>query len=526
MSNQLLASKIVIQEEEPQVRPIDGVTTNITGFCGVTERGPIGLGPILSSPEDYRKAYGGYVANGDVAQAIDGFFQNGGQQCYVARICHFTDVADPTTLTAVKGHTADILDHAGSPIATIKFNAKTEGAWANSFGVKVTAPTNGVTGYFNAEVQKNGVTVEVWPNLSMTNADARYVETIVNDADTGSLYVTAVDLASATAAPADWPAVGTYALTTGADGLGSLADNDFVGGSGTNGRTGLRAFDTVIDLRLLVVPGRATATVHQGMLTYCETLRTGSVFAILDPPSGTSASSMVTYVKTTASLTNLSEYGAIYWPRIKVANPSTSVFGAGTTITVAPSGHIAGVYARVDGARDGGIYDAPAGASKGILRNCQGFETDECLLEDKLDLVYPERINPLTTLPGLPRYIDGSRTLKGNGNFPSVSERRGVIFVEQSIKAALQVVRHRNNDELLRAEVTRAVTGFLTLQMKNRAFRTQDPSTAFYVDFGPGLNPPAVTFAGKLVGKIGLATQKPAEYVILRFAQDTRSLAA
>jgi hypothetical protein len=63
-----------------------------------------------------------------------------------------------------------------------------------------------------------------------------------------------------------------------------------------------------------------------------------------------------------------------------------------------------------------------------------GFETDEVLEERKRDLVYPKRINPLTTGPGLPRYIDGSRTLKGDGNFPYVAERRGVIFIERSLK--------------------------------------------------------------------------------------------
>ena len=34
MSQQLLASKIVIVEEEPKVRTIQGVTTSITGFLG------------------------------------------------------------------------------------------------------------------------------------------------------------------------------------------------------------------------------------------------------------------------------------------------------------------------------------------------------------------------------------------------------------------------------------------------------------------------------------------------------------
>lgn len=45
----------------------------------------------------------------------------------------------------------------------------------------------------------------------------------------------------------------------------------------------------------------------------------------------------------------------------------------------------------------------------------------------------------------MPRYIDGLRTLKGNGNFPYVAERRGVIFIERSLKQGLQFARHKNN---------------------------------------------------------------------------------
>ena len=45
--------------------------------------------------------------------------------------------------------------------------------------------------------------------------------------------------------------------------------------------------------------------------------------------------------------------------------------------------------------------------------------------------------------PGLPRYIDGSRTLKGDGNFPYIAERRGVIFIERSLKQGLQLAPSR-----------------------------------------------------------------------------------
>jgi hypothetical protein len=77
---------------------------------------------------------------------------------------------------------------------------------------------------------------------------------------------------------------------------------------------------------------------------------------------------------------------------------------------------------------------------------------------------------------------------------------------------------------VLRAGVTRTVDTFLTRQMDVGAFRSKDPATAFFTDFGDGLNTAAVQFAGQLLGRIGIATAKPVDWVILRFSQDTRAL--
>ena len=252
----------------------------------------------------------------------------------------------------------------------------------------------------------------------------------------------------------------------------------------------------------------------------------GLVFAILDPPAGLGAAGIVDYVLNTAALGNLSEHAAIYWPRVKVLNPSRSVFGSSDQLVVAPSGIIAGVFSRTDGGRPGGVYDPPAGIDKGRMFGVLGFETDEVLEERKRDLVYPKRINPLTTGPGLPRYIDGSRTLKGDGNFPYVAERRGVSFIERSLKQGLQFARHKNNTEGLRAQVRRTITAFLLTQMNNGAFRSREPDKAFFVDVSDTLNTPTVIFAGKLIARVGLATNKPAEFIILRISQDTRALEA
>jgi uncharacterized protein len=410
---------------------------------------------------------------------------------------------------------------ASSVATALRVEGKDPGAYANRVEVEVRSATSGSPSAFDLLVVEDGVYRESFPNLSMDPSSSSYVERIVNDPRTGSAYVRVADR-RLPGAPV--PTVQTVALSGGSDGLVGLGDSDFIGSEA--GKTGLHALDAVQDLALLFVPGRATPAMHNALLRYCEVDRQGMVFAILDPPANQSATGIVTYVTTTAVLEGASEYGALYWPRVKVLNPQKSVFGSAEQLVVAPSGIVAGVYARTDAARPGGIYEPPAGIEAGRMFGVLGFETDEVLEERKRDLVYPHRINPLTTGPGLPRYIDGSRTLKGNGNFPYVAERRGVIFIERSLKQGLQFARHKNNTEGLRAQVRRTITAFLLAQMNNGAFRSREPAKAFFVDVSEQLNTPSVVFAGKLIARVGLATNKPAEFIILRISQDTRALEA
>ena len=56
--------------------------------------------------------------------------------------------------------------------------------------------------------------------------------------------------------------------------------------------------------------------------------------------------------------------------------------------------------------------------------------------------------------------------------------------------------------------------------------RSRTPTTAFLVDVSEQLNTPTVIFAGKLIARVGLATDKPAELIVPRISQDTRALEA
>jgi hypothetical protein len=467
--------------------------------------------------DDYESKFGGFTADSDLALAAMGFFQNGGSELWVVRTMHYTDPADPSTFTATRAE-ANI---GTETVAILSVRAREFGAFGNRLQVELRAPSSGQVGAFDCLILDDGAHRESFLNVTLAPNEPRYVERVVNDHLLGSALVSVRDLrpGSAPELPHD-----VITLSGGSDGLVDLSDADFVGSQA--GKTGLYAFDSVQSLALLTIPGRATPAVHTAMLNYCETARDGMVFAILDPPANATATEMVTYVANTAALEEASEYGAIYWPRIKVLNPKKSAFGPYDQIVVAPSGHIAGVFARTDVARSGGVYDPPAGIEAGRLFEVLGFETNEVLEEAKRDVVYPHRINPLTTEPGYPRYIDGCRTLRSSGNFPYVAERRGVIFIERSLKAALQFARHKNNTEALRAQVHRTIKAFLMTQMKNDAFRSNEPGKAFFVDVSDAINPPSEVFAGRLNARVGLATNKPAEFVILKITQDTRALDA
>jgi phage tail sheath protein FI len=524
MSNELLASKVVILEEEPRIRNIPSLPTAVAGAVGITERGPVGKAVLVTSFEEYVDTFGGFTPNSDLALAVSGYFENGGQVMWIVRTVHYGNPLDGATKTS-KAATLRLKDRAAPPLDTLRVDGKWDGAYGNDVRILVAAATSGAATEFNLAVEDGGLVVETFPNLSMDPSRPNYVDAVVNDPDRGSRLIVASDLSSTEVAPGALPALGTFGpLAGGDDGLANLTDADFVGS--TAGKIGLHALDVITPLTLLLIPGRATPVVHNAMLTYCEVTRDRGCFALLDPPAHQSAIGIITYAESTAAILGLSEFGALYWPMVKVVNPSRTVFGNTATLTVFPSGHIAGVYARVDAARPGGVYVPPAGIENGQLLGVVGFETDEVLDEAKRDLVFPKRINPLTVFPGTPRHIDGARTLKGDGNFPTVAERRGVIFIEQSLKLGLLFAKHQNNTEALRATASRTVNAFLLIQLKNGAFASKDPKLAYFVDFSDAVNTPAVVASGQLVGRVGLATAKPAEFIVLRISQDTRAMDA
>jgi phage tail sheath protein FI len=312
-------------------------------------------------------------------------------------------------------------------------------------------------------------------------------------------------LDAATSSPNDLPATGTSALMTGGnDGLSGLVDADFTGSA--TSKTGVYGFDLVAEQALLFAANRTTATVANALLAYCQDVKKNFWFTILGCPANQSASQIVTYVNTLTA----SDRGALYWPRVKVDNPSTAVFGSAKTITCDNAGWVAGVWSRVHNARLGGVYDAPAG-ELGAFRTVKAYDNDDCLEESKRDIVYPKRVNPFNNEFGL--NIDGSYTLKSTGNWPTVAGRVGTDFIQATIHNGLKIAKHKAINTTLMARVRRTVKRFLDDQLPLGAFRSKDPNQAFYVKVEE-VTTDADIDAGILNVEFGLNRASEAQFVI------------
>ncbi|MGE5528060.1 MAG: phage tail sheath family protein [Patescibacteria group bacterium] len=497
----------IVTEAEPQVSTIQGVPTSTAAFVGICEKGPIGVATLVMSWAQFVETFGRFTTNGWVAYAVYGLFLNKrGARAYIVRTAHYTDVDDPETLTAVAA-TVTLVDRHITPANTLKVTMINEGDWGERFKIKIADATKAPTTKFRLEVLEtvNGVDLvrEVFDELSLDPTSEDYVEDRINGV---SKYIVVEDLDSATTPPNDRPAVATSAMANGDDGLTGLADTDYVGS--TAGRTGLYALDVVAEPLMIAVPGVTTSTVQNGILDYCA--GRADCFGFLDSPLGDTPDEVKEYVETTANFN--STYGAIFYPWVQILDPLTQ-----RNKYVPPSGWVIGAHARTDGTK--GVWKSAAGIEDGRLAGVIGLETD--LVNDKAvrDVLYPARINPICVLRGYGIRVYGARTLDGSGKFPYINERRTFIFCERSIYAGTQFAEFENNDAALWQRLTRSINAFLLFVWKQGGLRGLKPAEAFAAKIDAELNTQEWIDRGIVRGQIGLATQRPAEFIWFEFSR-------
>jgi phage tail sheath protein FI len=180
---------------------------------------------------------------------------------------------------------------------------------------------------------------------------------------------------------------------------------------------------------------------------------------------------------------------------------------------VPPSGHMLGIFARVDNER--GVHKAPANE---VVRGITGLRRYFTKGEQDILNPYPQNINVVRDFRATSRGIRvwGARCITSDNDHKYVNVRRLLIFLEDSIDRGLQWVVFEPNADELWARVRRAVSNFLTTVWRNGALEGTTPEQGFFVRCDRTTMTRDDIDNGRLICVIGVAPVKPAEFVIIR----------
>jgi len=269
----------------------------------------------------------------------------------------------------------------------------------------------------------------------------------------------------------------------------------------------LAAMESVDEIALVAAPIKPPngvdavrmKAIREKLLDHCERLQ--DRFAILDSAEEVPA-------LTAAAINDLREstYGALYFPWIDVS---------GSGDFAPPSGHIAGMYGRVDATR--GVHKAPANE---VIRGALGlkYRIGKPIQDD----LNPHGVNALR-LFGNTIKVWGARTLKPNDEFTYINIRRLFAFLRESIDEGLQWAVFEPNTGDLWAKIVRNVGAFLGNVWSSGALFGTTQDQAFYVKCDEETNPPATRDLGQVITEIGVSVVRPAEFVIFRLSQRSQA---
>ncbi|WP_448205608.1 phage tail sheath family protein [Azospirillum sp. sgz302134] len=183
-----------------------------------------------------------------------------------------------------------------------------------------------------------------------------------------------------------------------------------------------------------------------------------------------------------------------------------------------PSGVMAGLWTMNDTTR--GVWNAPANMAPACVIGPKVVLNDS----DQSDYNVPlngKAICLLRSFPGRGTVVWGARTLDGNSNdYRYIQVRRTLIYVEQSIKAAIQPFVFAANEGRTWVTVTSLISNFLTDLWTRGGLMGDKPSDAFSVQCGLGSTMTAQDILnGYMIVSVKLQMIHPAEFIELTFTQ-------
>jgi len=523
---------VYVEELSTGARPIESAGTAVLAMIGLCRESiqveEIGKGivtkPTPAEPTlvtnwtEFTNTYGDTdqaVPGGYLHDAMYGYFLNGGTAAYVVGIRVPVAVKQEPQVPLLPAGEGYLLNQAGQrtvhllttgPLktgddVTVEVQPAGEGAPDNSF---------------NLLIRHGPGEPKTIPNLTLSRGKTQrnIVDTLVKESEnllTAEILDSPAPLAERTPAKGNTVTLQPMAeapAPTVAPEVKTKVTPDFFRGSAVD-RTGIAGLEAVDEVTLLACPDIVAAyqwgvvseddikAVQTAMLNHCENMK--DRFAILDCPVGMNVQETIAWRKEKMNFD--SKYGALYYPWIKTDGH-----------LVPPSGHIAGLYARVDAER--GVHKAPANE---ILRGAIGLERK--VSKNEQDFLNPIGVNCIRSFPNQGIRVWGARTLSSDAQWRYINVRRLFCNVEESILQSTNWIVFEPNDQFLWNSIKRDIGAYLTLVWRSGALFGATPQEAFYVKCDEETNPKELRDLGYCVIEVGIAPVKPAEFVVFRVSQ-------
>lgn len=566
------APGVYFEPSEQRIAPLELGETGVPVFLGITRRGPLDRPVRLTSEARFVELFGEPLPDGYLGPALRGFFDNGGEDCYVLRVARM-EGAPGESFAATAKHT--LLDRGGQP--TLRITALDPGSWGNHVRVTLAlsspnrtfltldgdpgdeavhvksthgltpgtlvrihdaqneqwtvvrsvagkrliladplarafasaAPTYVVAHTFDLKV-RDLEREERFGELSLFGNSARFVERVINEQ---SRLIRCTALRPSTPVELAEPIeVAEVSLSGGADGLTDLGPEDFIGHDrGPGDRRGLMSLVEYDEIDLVAMPDLMNAFERSTRFTLrgVEAVQEAAV---------TICERAINRFALLDMPPGADFEEALRWrrqidsPRAALYFPWVVVLRGGKRVTVPPCGHVAGIIARSD--RAIGVHKAPANEIvEGIV------DLDVLLRDTHLALLNDAGINCMRPFGPRGLRLWGARTTSSDPEWRYINVRRTVSAIAAAIEAGMQWVVFETNNPDLWKRVARQISAFLMGLRERGMLSGATPEEAFFVKCDGETNPGPEVDAGRLTTLIGLAVTRPVEFIVFRLSQ-------
>lgn len=333
---------------------------------------------------------------------------------------------------------------------------------------------------------------------------SRYYANVINDPQSGSSWVTALDVV--TGAPFTTPV--TVTLMNGTNDTPVTADyTDTV-----------ELFDEVEGALLMActdsgyLGGSPCSSINAAMTNYCATR--GDSFAVLDTPSGLTPSAASEFGTVTSS------YGAMYYPWVRVANPSRAAV-AGSSVLVPPGPSVTGMILASD--RSVGPWQSPAGVSmslSGTVSN-NSIGVERLLTADDLDTLNTadNPVNAIRPVTGRGISIMGARTQSPTAVDRYIQVRRTLNMLKRDLSRQAEFALFQPITTDLMDNISEVMSNYLDNLWASGGLAGNTVTEAYYVICDGTNNTVADASQGRLNVDVGVSLLIPAEFIVLRVGQ-------